>query len=707
MKLTQRLPWPFALAARLVCYSIALAISYGLLHFYASIQLAQHMEDCHIRSTSESSLAEVKDLDACLTEKSGFLERFLFRSFHKGVAALPHAPKSFVGTWTSTQPHCTYRITLSGTSKFEAEPMACEISSQRYEGLWGVDGDTMIWINGSNGRLVLAADINPIESATPDAFTLVEQNGSRTTFTRDGSSPSAKPKDALSASVDKGAYLDVWKLRDDVAALEAIEASDDTERCYPEEGDDSDEKPTPEQSKKYESEAAACAEKIESAYATYKKARETFNAKWLPPFRNAIQHGDQVAEVIMRQCETTPVLDRHEFETTCDEDPSRRNVARKRLVEIGFLPAVDLSEEVVQDWLNPSASPRQRELNQLAVMKKLRGGALGFDRGKVDFTGNVVAKDGDMELARRWALMEAISQDAPRAFTYSPGDADGGWKTSQFTTLRLNRKPATPSYMTWGPALYFGGSNTPFTGPRYWRLATEEMYTGQQSTDKAVAIAGRGVADFESIRAQWLAEIESNINRYLAQDPRWAVFLIHRVGFHEWVPEKMASQTGEIDPSWEGNWILERESADWTKPLSPATGHAEIRRQGDRTLITITTERNEEPLWNVVDCELRYSGGSTYLPKGQDAGETLLGYFYAGGQTRASSFYKAGDNQEAVAPFDPTKRYKQVLMQCDKAEAPDAVRVRFLLLAGDTLVEFAAARPFDGPLAVRHYRRQH
>jgi len=705
LKLTQRLPWPFALAARIVCYSIALAISYGLLHFYASLQLAQRVEACHAHVTSVASLAQVKELDACLTEKGGLLERFLLRSFHKAVAALPNAPQSFVGTWTSTRPHCTYRVNLLATSEFEAEPIACDISSQPFEGLWGVDGNKMIWINESFNRLVLEPDVNPIESPTPDAFTLVEQDGSRTTFTRNGSSPSVTPKAASNTPTDKAAYLDVWKLRDEVAALEAIETSDDTDRCYPE-GDESDQDPTPEQIKKSNEAAAACADEVHSRYAAYKKSWDAFNAKWLPPFRYAIQHGDQVAEVIMRQCETTSVLDRHEFETTCDEDASRRNVARKRLADIGFLPALDISEEIAPYWLNPSAAPRQRELNQLAVMKKLRGGALGFDHGMVDFTGNVVAKDGDMELARRWALMEAITQDAPRAFTYSPVSTDGGLKTNELTTLRLNRKPATPGYMTWGPALYFGGSKSPYTGPHYWRLATEEIYTRQNAPDK-VAIAGRGVTDFENRRTQLLAEIESNINRYLTQDPRWAVFLIHRVGFHEWVPERMASQTGQIDPSWEGIWVLEKESADWTKPMSPATGHAEIKRQGDRTLISITADRNEEPMQNVEDCELRYSGGSTYLPNGQDPSETLLGYFYEGGESRAGSFYKAGDNQEAVAPFDPMKRYKQVLMQCSKAEAPDAVRVRFLLLAGDTLVEFAAARPFDGSLSVRHYRRQH
>ncbi|RUL78151.1 hypothetical protein [Dyella choica] len=707
LKLTQRLPWPFALAARIVCYSIALAIIFYQLHGYASFQLMQHTNECRMHSYSGSPLTEVKGFDACLAEKSGLLDRFLLTRFHKAVAALPNAPSRFVGSWTSTQPHCTYRFTLAQTGEFEADPIACNISSQHYSGLWGVDADKMIWIAGVNGRLDLTPDVNPIESATDNSFILVEQDGSRTKFVRDASEPSAVGKDASNAAPGKNMRLDVWKLREEVAALEAIEATDNTDPCYPE-TDDSAQGPTPKETEEYEKKAAACVEKTQNSYAAYRKAWEAFNAKWLPLFREAIQHGDQVAEVIMRQCETTSVLDRHAFETTCDEDSARRSLARKRLVEIGFLPALDLSDELNPGGLVPADSPRQRELNQLAVMKKFRGGALGFNHMLVDFTGNA-GTDGELALARRWALMEAISQDAPRAFTFIAGYTDT-WNTDAFATLRLNRKPTTPGYMTWGPAMYYGGGKAPYTGPRYWRLSPEEFYSSHDVGSK-VAVAGRGVVDFEQSRTQLLAEIESYIHRYLTQDPRWGVFLIRRIGFHEWVPEGMASQTGQLDPSWEGNWILEKEGADWARPLSPASGHAQIRRQGDRTLISMATDHHEEPLQDVEDCELRYSGGSTYLPKveaqGQDLGETLLGDFYANGPTRAGSFLAVGANREAVAPFDPQMRYRQVLMQCGKAEAPDATRVRFLLLAGDTLVEFAAARPFDGTLAVRHYRREH
>lgn len=60
---------------------------------------------------------------------------------------------------------------------------------------------------------------------------------------------------------------------------------------------------------------------------------------------------------------------------------------------------------------------------------------------------------------------------------------------------------------------------------------------------------------------------------------------------------------------------------------------------------------------------------------------------------------------EAVAPLDPKKHYQQVLMQCPDAESDDNSRVRFLLLAENTLIEVAASSAYGSKLAIRHYRR--
>ncbi|MEW6683387.1 MAG: hypothetical protein AB1451_10765 [Nitrospirota bacterium] len=161
---------------------------------------------------------------------------------------------------------------------------------------------------------------------------------------------------------------------------------------------------------------------------------------------------------------------------------------------------------------------------------------------------------------------------------------------------------------------------------------------------------------------------------------------------------------------------MEKETENWISPMKPASGKAIIARSGEFTNITVQAERAREPFKNVVDCTLRYSGGLTYLPEltpsGQAATATILGYFRGNTASRMGnsafpkpgSFYKDGQNQEAVAPFDPKKRYQQVLMQCPNAEWDGEGRVRFLLRADNVLVEFGVW--YADRLAVRHYRRR-
>lgn len=83
------------------------------------------------------------------------------------------------------------------------------------------------------------------------------------------------------------------------------------------------------------------------------------------------------------------------------------------------------------------------------------------------------------------------------------------------------------------------------------------------------------------------------------------------------------------------------------------------------------------------------------------------GYFYddfrSGGVRHTGRVQP--DNSLVFAPFDPKKRYKQVLVQCEAGESLENDRVRFLLLAGDTLVEVAAEQPYKASIFVRHYRR--
>lgn len=499
--------------------------------------------------------------------------------------------------------------------------------------------------------------------------------------------------------VDHRGYIDVWQLRADVAHVEARIASPDTDRCFSE-GDPEEPPPSAREIKRQLRQEATCVKKVERDYQGYQAVHAALNRAWIPILRVAIENGDLVAEVILRQCETTAVLDRSWIESTCDDKLERRAVAVERLNRIGFLPATDDAAKLGPYWDNPLAEPGHRELKQLSELKKVRGGALGFDKSLFHGGGNSAKTRADLDLYQRWYMLEAVRQDAPRAFTFDPGSREVGWRTG-YAELRLVRKPATPGYMTRGQMQHHGGGNDVYTGPSYWRRGAITVY-GPDQPDKLgreVVVAGMGNAKFDAKRKQLLAEIEANIDRYMAADPRWGVFLLKRIGHHEWVPQGTQSTTHKLDSAWLGQWVLEKESFDWSQPMTARAGWAKIGSDGEYTRVTIEADSDIDPFLNLDGCLLRYSGGMTFLPRTEpggaiDATNTVLGYHHWD-----------PPHPDAVAPFHPRKRYKQVLMQCANAEHPESARARFLFLVDDRLVEFGYGELSRSKLAVRHYRR--
>jgi hypothetical protein len=361
----------------------------------------------------------------------------------------------------------------------------------------------------------------------------------------------ARPK------VDSRGFIDVWQLRDEVAALEMLDVSDDNYYCSPE-GDGAE---NPADLKRALQQQKACEEAVRTAFVPYDKARKAFNLVGGPLIRTAIRRGDQVAEVIMRQCDTTPVLDRRDTESTCDEDERRRAVAINRLADIGFVPAtVDVRTQFFNLGGLAGAKQIQRIAdNQIAVLKKMRSGALAFDKHMVRYDGNVADDAITLETIRRWAVIEAVVQDAPRAFTISSlADYDTARK---FPTFRLNRQPeaAHPAIATWGRARYQDQRNKEDFRVAYWRSAPRKIYTrGRRTKDERILVAGKGAPEFEQARARLMADIASNIDRTLAQDPRWGVFLLERVGHQEWTPTGRQSTTKKLAPAWEGISIKRR-----------------------------------------------------------------------------------------------------------------------------------------------------
>lgn len=502
-------------------------------------------------------------------------------------------------------------------------------------------------------------------------------------------------------AADSRGYIDVWQLRRDVAAVEALFATDDTDTCYAE-GDPDERPPSARELKRQAAQQQACVTRIHRRYAQYHKAFAALNQAWGPILSAAVAKGDAVAEVILRQCNTTPVLDRSRFESTCDEDPARRGTAFRQLKNIGFAPAFAAEDSRSAAAAVPGVRP-SRSAEQKRVLDLFRQGILGVDVMSANHGGNAPKDEAELQEIRRSMVIEAVLQEAPRAFTVSSGWPSAGWKTEGFAGLRLNRQPLTPGYLTWGRMRYYGGAAHPWTGPHYWRGGAMEAYLPDH---RVVLVGGKDDGEFLRLLHEVLAAAQANIDRYLAQDARWGVFLLHRIGHHEWEPEGMASSTGKLDAAWLGQWELQRSFEDWQAVDSGGQVTASVFQDGEATRIAFRSDgAARPPVEDGQGCTLRYSGGSTYLPaKGSHATtgtETALGYLP--GISRYSAF--ADGPVAPFEPLDPKKRYRQVLVQCPEGEWEDNNRVRFLLLANDTLLEFAREPGQGKPVIVRHFRR--
>ena len=507
-----------------------------------------------------------------------------------------------------------------------------------------------------------------------------------------------------SQTADSRGFIDVWKLRRDVALVEPLQSDPDIDQCSSE-GDPEEAPPGEQEIQRRRDAYESCTAEVKRRYAAYQRALEAFNKVWQPAMMAAVRKGDTVAEVILRQCDTTPVLDRSHIESSCDQNPERRAVAAARLHEIGFVPAFDRNMKKKNTERGNRAAISERTERQQEALEAFRHGALGIDRSSVNHGGNAPRTRAELEEIRAAALIDAVLQDAPRAFSFSPYSYSAGWKTSVLATLSLNRQPLTPGYLTWGRELYYGGGNWPWTGPHYWRSGATKVYP-QYEGRRDIKIGGREDPVFMQQLQELLAIAERNIDRYLRQDPRWGVFLLHRVGHHEWVPEGMASSNGVLDAEWLGAWVLEKSFSQWQPNQSTPQGSALVYRDGGKTRITFASEAPvASPVENAAGCVLRYSGGLTYLPeKGSHATtstHTVLGYLPG---ISGYSQFKPGP-VEVFAAMNPKFRYKQVLVQCAEGESSDTNRVRFVLLAGNTLIEVARDDARGSPVVARHFRR--
>lgn len=472
--------------------------------------------------------------------------------------------------------------------------------------------------------------------------------------------------------LDQRGFIDVFALRTAVGRLEAFLPTTDEERC----------------------ETQGCQYTVAREKQDYERARSVFMREWGAALLAAIDKGDEVAEVIWRQCKTTPVIERSALASTCDSDPGRRKAAALRLRQIGFEAALDEeAEENAPTW-EPDQN-RRRTRSQIRTMRQMEAGLYGGWTIDNYHGGNSPRTPEELIDIRRAAVISAASTLVRRSFTYIRLQSGDGEESH--AQLRLNRKPLGTRTLAWSANVFHSGS--PYTGPYDPAWPGFKVYL-QYDKHRELIVGGGHDAQYLRMLHETLTRSEQRIDEWLKRDPRWSVFLLHRRGHHEWVPEGMDSPFGHLDPTWSGEWALEKSFVNF----APAAGNAAARLRiqvGD----THTLAQFDDPGTPRFTCELRYSGGTSHRPANDDHGKTAtataLGYLPA---LAPISPHEAGP-VEPFLPLNPRKVYRQVMVQCPQGEWPDNRNIRFFFLANDTLVEVLRTQG-SADLAVHHWRRQ-
>lgn len=531
-----------------------------------------------------------------------------------------------------------------------------------------------------------------------------------------------------SPNVDARGFIDVWQLRHDLAIIEPFLASDTSHLCRLEyESDGISDVVTEEQrqqrkmrTEKAQAQVEVCRANVQKSIDDYNRLRDAFNAAWMPVLLEAVQKGDQVAEVILLNCETSPVFDRSRMPSTCTD----WGAAVRRLKDIGFAAAIPPA------FCSDNSCGQPYGVSTLAmqnhVLDSFRNG--GF--GQIPYAAQIDApengtNDLKYKLARNRALIEAAAQDVQRAFVYGPSEYING-HAPHHIKLSLNRSPLFPPFLTWGPELILGGGRHQQS---HWRTAANSPALCKAGYIPGTPLCrkvffGRApridpkerkldldpdrwivAPEFEADLTRLLQRSNDSIAATLNLDPRWSVFLLNRIGHHEWVPEGMQSASGHIDRAWGGQWQLTRQYVEFIPQRLVAGAVARIEVEGATTHITIqSTGEQADPIRDVRNCILRYSGGATPL------GKTPFGKSNYIGKNGSRTLKDPARNSpcgglNGLDPLDPATRYKQVLMQCEGAEMPASDRVRFLLRNGDTMIEVASEGPEDKELHIRHFSR--
>lgn len=257
----------------------------------------------------------------------------------------------------------------------------------------------------------------------------------------------------------------------------------------------------------------------------FEQHRAAFNARWLPVLKGAMQLGDPVAEVVLRLCETTPLLDRTGIAADCSENADDKAFARQRLETIGFEPALHKYTPTAQadDWQarqatcgqgNPATHSECGYRADIAryerILSVMRSGYLSVAESWNTCQMGGETPDLDKlaeECQRLMNLMMAVSAGVDRFYTAGPIDG----ALEGLSHLSLQR-----------PILR-GAVGTP---RKEWPFDKRGIVTRNDwRTFSDADFQQRFYAELDKT----IQQIEAKLANDLRKEPRWAVFLIERL----------------------------------------------------------------------------------------------------------------------------------------------------------------------------------
>lgn len=330
------------------------------------------------------------------------------------------------------------------------------------------------------------------------------------------------------AVVDDRGWIDVWELKRDVSQVERM-PRDYSDGCTREgDGEEAEvmrelsaeeKKILEERQRKDESAQKACYEENARAGAEFDRAYAALNDAWLPALKEAMKKGDPVAEVILRTCSTSNVIDRKGIESDCSRDEGDKEIARQRLEAIGFAPALSLlNNEDMRRMLYHRQRPKparpwkgqgpHSDTPTIALGERMidamEKGDLSAGSGTGGyFCGNEREKESLYKRCNYLYHM-AASIPAEAKWFFIAGRLSEDYSGS-LTTLALYRFRANPEQ--------------PF------RIMYEEQYPNNLSH---VGIEGKDNTEFQKEHKARLEKLNTSVATYLKKEPRWAVFLMER-----------------------------------------------------------------------------------------------------------------------------------------------------------------------------------